>query len=63
VNYMQIDTARLEYVAGTIHTFWDGIFQIVGYTALLLHFLGPSVFAGIFAMLIIVPFNAYFLKK
>lgn len=25
---MQIDTGRLEYVAASIHTFWDGIFQV-----------------------------------
>lgn len=40
VNYMQIDTGRLEYAAGTIHTVWDGVLQIVGYTFLLLRFLG-----------------------
>jgi hypothetical protein len=28
VNYMQIDTARLEYVTGSIHTLWDGLFQV-----------------------------------
>jgi hypothetical protein len=86
VNYMQIDTGRLEYVAGSIHTVWDGILQvyqlacllllqlvltailsclgqIIGYTGLLLYFLGPSVFAGIAAMLFILPLNAYFLHK
>jgi len=40
VNYMQIDTGRLEYAAGTIHTVWDGLLQIAGYTFLLLRFLG-----------------------
>ena len=40
VNYMQIDTGRLEYAAGTIHTVWDGVLQIAGYTFLLLRFLG-----------------------
>ncbi|RYG70088.1 hypothetical protein EON64_01135 [archaeon] len=63
VNYMQIDTTRLEYVASTIHTVWDGLLQIFGYTCLLLYFLGPSVFAGIAAMLFILPLNAYFLAK
>jgi ABC-type multidrug transport system fused ATPase/permease subunit len=63
VNYMQIDTNRMEQVAGTIHVVWDGLFQIIGYTGLLLYFLGPSVFAGIAAMLVILPFNAIFLKK
>ena len=37
--------------------------QIVGYTALLLSFLGPSVLAGIAAMVVILPLNAIFLKK
>ena len=37
--------------------------QIVGYTCLLVQFLGPSVFAGIAAMLVIMPLNAYFLIK
>jgi len=63
VNYMQIDTNRMEQVAGTIHVVWDGLFQIIGYTGLLLYFLGPSVFAGIAAMLVILPLNAIFLKK
>ena len=63
VNLMQIDTNRMEQVAGTIHVVWDGLFQILGFTGLLLHFLGPSVFAGIAAMLLIVPLNTIFLKQ
>ena len=63
VNYMQIDTNRMEQVAGTIHVVWDGLLQIFGYTGLLLYFLGPSVFAGIAAMLVIIPLNAVFLKR
>lgn len=63
VNYMQLDTNRMEQVAGTIHTLWDGFFQVFGYTGLLLYTLGPSVFAGIAAMLVIIPVNAYFLKR
>jgi hypothetical protein len=60
---MQLDTNRLEQVVGTIHVCWDGPLQVIGYTSLLLYFLGPSVFAGIAAMLVIIPFNAIFLKK
>lgn len=104
MNYMQLDTNRLEHVAHSIHTVWDGalqvrvinavmvivispviafvlkdlrttaftvcityifcvVLQITGYTLLLLQFLGPSVFAGIAAMLVILPLNAYFLRK
>ena len=63
VNYMQTDTNRMEQVAGSIHTLWDGFFQVFGYVSLLLYYLGPSVFAGIAAMLVIIPLNAYFLKR
>ena len=37
--------------------------QIVGYTFLLVQFLGPSVFAGIAAMFIIMPLNSFFLRR
>ena len=49
-NLMQLDVGRLENVATSVHVLWDGILQVVGYTALLLAFLGPSVFAGIAVM-------------
>jgi len=49
-NLMQLDVGRLEGVATSVHVLWDGILQVVGYTALLLAFLGPSVFAGIAVM-------------
>lgn len=63
VNLSQLDTSRMEQVASTIHILWDGTLQVVGYTALLLHFLGPAVFAGIAAMVLTIPLNTYFLKK
>jgi hypothetical protein len=28
VNYMQLDTARLEHVVHSIHTTWDGALQV-----------------------------------
>lgn len=98
VNYMQLDTGRLEHVAQSIHIVWDGALQvcvlfitflvlyvyyvfvfnfltvtvaffllfcvqICGYTFLLVQFLGPSVFAGIAAMFVILPLNSYFLRR
>ena len=30
VNYMQLDTDRMEYVASSIHVVWDGILQVNG---------------------------------
>eukprot|EP01038_Epipyxis_sp_PR26KG_P011238 gene11238-15079_t len=63
VNYMQVDAGKMEQVASLIHVYWDGLLQVLGYTSLLLYFLGPSVFAGIATILIIIPFNAYFLNR
>ena len=31
VNYMQLDSARLEHVAHNIHTVWDGMLQVRGF--------------------------------
>ena len=63
VNLMQLDVGRLEGVATSIHIVWDGILQVFGYTSLLLYFLGPSVFAGIATMLIVIPLQTLFFKK
>ena len=29
MNYMQLDTTRMEYAAGSIHTVWDGLLQVM----------------------------------
>ncbi|CAM9789450.1 unnamed protein product [Ectocarpus sp. 4 AP-2014] len=57
VNYMQIDAGRLENLAGSVHTIWDSVFQMTGYTVLLLLCLGPSVLAGIGVMILLIPLN------
>ena len=63
VNLMQLDVGRLEGVATSVHILWDGLLQVVGYTSLLLHFLGPSVFAGIAAMVFVIPLQTFFFKR
>ena len=63
VNFSQLDTSRMEGVASSIHILWDGSLQVIGYTMLLLHFLGPAVFAGILAMLGTIPLNTFFLTR
>ena len=42
----------------SLHTLWDGIFQVVGYSVLLWWYLGVAGFAGIALLLIGLPFNA-----
>ena len=63
VNFSQLDTSRMEGVASSIHILWDGSLQVIGYTLLLLHFLGPAVFAGILAMVGTIPLNTFFLTR
>lgn len=63
VNFSQLDTSRMEGVASSIHILWDSSLQVIGYTLLLLHFLGPAVFAGILAMVGTIPLNTFFLTR
>eukprot|EP00752_Nemacystus_decipiens_P001289 g1282.t1 len=58
VNYMQIDAGRLETIALSVHTIWDSMFQMMGYTTLLVLCLGPSALAGIAVMTLLIPLNA-----
>lgn len=63
VNYLQIDTNRMEYVAGSVHVLWDSIFQVCGYMLLLMQFLGPSSLGGLAVMLVVIPINIHFQKR
>ncbi|CAN0201580.1 unnamed protein product, partial [Laminaria digitata] len=58
VNYMQMDASRLESLPASIHTLWDSMFQMTGYTALLIACLGPCVLAGIAVMILLVPVSS-----
>lgn len=61
VNMMQLDAARLENVASSLHTTWTGAMDILGYTALLYACMGPSMLVGIGLMIMLIPVNAMFL--
>ena len=43
---MQLDAARLENVASSVHTLWNGLLDIVVYMAMLVACMGPSMLAG-----------------
>lgn len=58
VTLMQVDTSKVADLTYSLHTLWDGIFQVVGYSVLLWWYLGVAGFAGIVVMLIGLPFNA-----
>ena len=55
VNYMQLDTARMEYVAGSIHTVWDGLLQVRTYA---LQLLLTPIYASV-CMLLACCFRTY----
>ncbi|CAM9715367.1 unnamed protein product, partial [Chrysoparadoxa australica] len=56
-NYMQLDAARLDTLACSLHPVWDSGLQILGYSVLLLRLMGPCVLAGIALMVVLIPFN------
>ena len=58
VTLMQVDTGKVEELTYSLHTLWDGIFQVVGYSVLLWWYLGLAGFAGIVILIVFMPFNA-----
>ncbi|KAI9148595.1 ATP-binding cassette glutathione S-conjugate transporter ycf1 [Blastocladiella emersonii ATCC 22665] len=62
-TYMSVDAQKLNDLCTYLHIVWSGPFQI----ALALYFLwaqlGPAVLAGLFVMIIMIPFNAKFVKR
>ena len=54
VNLMQLDASRIgnEFVP-TIHSMWDGSFQIIGYSAQCIYYLGPSALVVLYIIYII----------
>lgn len=63
MNYLQIDTERIEAIASTIHSIWDGIFQIMGFTLLLFCFLGKSVVSGVAFLFGLIPVIVILLQQ
>lgn len=63
VNLMQIDASKLEMFVGQLHVFWDGIYQIVGYMALLIHFIGASAIVGLVLMILAMPVQGKIMKR
>lgn len=64
VNLMQLDSNRLgnEFIP-QMHSLWDGLYQIVGYSAQAIYYLGPSALVGIVVMIIAIPAQFYFMMK
>lgn len=66
VNLVSNDVQRFEDLAPFLHYAWIGVLQVVGYMTLIYFEIGLSVFAAVFAILLLLPmqgtFGAYFKK-
>lgn len=47
---MQVDASKIEMFVPQFHVLWDGMFQIVGYMAILYTLIGWPCFAGLVIM-------------
>ncbi|KAF2095001.1 ATP-binding cassette glutathione S-conjugate transporter [Rhizodiscina lignyota] len=65
VNYMAVDTQRLQDLTQFLQQLWSAPFQIILCMASLYQLLGPSMLAGVGVMILMIPLNgmiARFLK-
>ena len=58
VNLMAIDAQRVMDIAGYLHYLWAAPLQIVLAIYFLYQTMGPSVFAGVAVMVLLIPVNA-----
>jgi len=63
VNLMQVDASKIELFIPQIHVLWDGMFQIIGYMAILYTLIGPSCFAGLAVMILAGPVQGIVMKR
>ena len=60
LNHMQLDAQRVGDLMLFIHVIWSGLFQIIGYIALLYMYIGWSVFGGLFLLIALIPLQKFF---
>ena len=58
VNLMSVDAQRLQDILTYLHMVWSAPLQILLSLGFLYQLLGPSVFAGLVVMVMMIPFNA-----
>ena len=62
VNLMQIDAQKFYDSSWGLHLVWAALLQIVGCVVLLFQLLGPSMLAGLFTMIVLIPVNMQLVK-
>mmetsp|Transcript_6430 Transcript_6430/g.9093 ORF Transcript_6430/g.9093 Transcript_6430/m.9093 type:complete len:1412 (+) Transcript_6430:44-4279(+) len=63
VNLMQVDATKIEMFVPQIHVLWDGLFQIIGYMAILYNLIGWPCFAGLVVMILAGPLQGVIMGK
>jgi ATP-binding cassette subfamily C (CFTR/MRP) protein 1 len=63
INLMQVDASKIEMFIPQIHVLWDGMFQILGYMAILYTLIGWPCFAGMVIMIFAGPVQGVVMKK
>ena len=63
VNLMSVDAQRFMDLTTYLHVIWSGPFQISVALYFLWQTLGPSAFAGIAVMILLIPVNAFIAHK
>ncbi|XP_049620339.1 ATP-binding cassette sub-family C member 2 [Suncus etruscus] len=63
VNLMSIDAQKLMDVTSFLHLLWSNVLQIVLSIFFLWGELGPSVFAGVGIMMLLIPINGFLVTK
>ncbi len=58
VNLMSVDAQRFMDLMTYIHLFWSAPLQIIVSLIFLFNIMGPSIFAGLAVMLLMLPINA-----
>lgn len=58
VNYMAVDAQRLQDLMQFLQQCWSAPFQIILCMTFLYQLIGPSMFAGVGIMLVMIPINA-----
>ncbi|KAH9261828.1 hypothetical protein BASA81_000484 [Batrachochytrium salamandrivorans] len=63
VNLMQLDASKIEACFLTLHTTWDGVLQIVGYTMILYWIIDWAAFVGLAFMVTLIPIQGRVMKS
>lgn len=63
INLMQVDATKIEMFIPSIHTLWDGLFQITGYMIVLYTLIGWPCFTGMIVMFLAGPVQGIIMQK